>query len=212
MKRGSQKHRSGIRSIPVPYWLIPVIAVGAVAFLGVAIGILMSSRMLGVKMPPLRRPTQPTWEQTVALEMKADHKVGAVIKLPAIEDLQRHQVQLPLRGVSALMYVSRYEISEGDVRAMEREMAAYPRVKTCVVFMLSDPAMVQQRAQQAGLRSELLYDRGGQLYRTLNAFGNSRLYVFGWGGKLAFIENPLDSEKETIRKARGAIERALRGT
>jgi hypothetical protein len=205
--RSRDKHRS----ISMPQWLITAVAVGAAALFGLAIGLLISSRALGVKVPWFRRETNLTWERQVSLMTKADPKVGATLKLPAIEDLQKQPVQLPLPGVPVLLYVESYEVGESDIKSLEAEMAAYPGVRSCVVFLLSDPKKVYQEAQSRGFRSLFLYDRAGQMRQALNAFGNARLYVFGREGRLLFVQNPLDSDKETIRKARKALETALRG-
>ncbi|UCH35680.1 MAG: hypothetical protein JSV65_04840 [Armatimonadota bacterium] len=211
MNQESQQGGEGRRSVQFPQWLVTVIVVLAVAAAGVLVGIFVSSRALGVKWPPPKPTPQATWEEQVGQSMKADPKLGATIELPEVEDLDKRKVQLPLPGVSALMYVESYNVGDEDIRVMERELAAYPQVKTCVVFMLSDPEMVRQKAQENGFRSLFLYDRAGQMRDALNAFDNARVYIFDRAGRLVFIENPADDDEDIIAKAKAAVEKALSG-
>ncbi|UCH35923.1 MAG: hypothetical protein JSV65_06100, partial [Armatimonadota bacterium] len=178
---------------------------------GVLVGIFVSSRALGVKWPPPQRAPQVSFEEQVPQMMKADPKLGERIQLPEVEDLDKRKVQLPLPGVSALMYVKSYDVGDEDIRVMEQELAPYPQVRTCVVFMLSDPEMVRQKAQENGFRSLFLYDRAGQMREALNAFDNARVYIFDRAGSLVFIENSADDDEDIIAQAKAAVEQALSG-
>jgi hypothetical protein len=193
----------------LPRQLGIVAAVCTVIAAGVTAGMLFSSHVLQRKQSP--SGVLPG-SRRAALDsvLKRDPRLGQKVNLPTIQDLQRYPHLLPPQGVSILRYCYDEKINTRDVQTIESEAARYPQVTTYVAFNCADPADVAQQALQNGFRSTFLYDRGGELRKALNAFFDGRIYVFDAKGRVVFMDYPGESDDDIVRKARLAIETALR--
>jgi hypothetical protein len=142
---------------------------------------------------------------------RRDPGVGTTVDLPPLEDLEGNTVQLPVFGcVTALLYERRCQESafHEDVRLLEEGTAAYPGLKTCVVFSATHPETLKAMIRNRDYRSAFLHDRTGEVSKALNAFGIARLYLFDKEGRLLYIENPLDPIEKLVEEVRAILDSA----
>jgi len=204
--------RQRLTSFRLPYWLVAPLTVVAVVFVGFKVGTFTSGRMLRVRPQPPPQSESERMKQRAReaqLLLRKDPKVGTRLSLPPIEDLQGNSVQLPLQdSVTAVLY-DRACCSQENIGILETHASAYPTLKTCVVFAVSDPTKVWEEIRAKGYTSTFLYDRGSELGRALNAIGVARLYIIGGDGTLLYVEDPTDPPEKTIQEAKEAVEKAL---